>query len=242
MFDKPTGIEACLDSYNWLSAFDGTGRDTVVNVSVPTTAPGFSPRCAGARPVSGRALNRRRFRAPLTGGECWPVSLRETPRGKLGKRDRGVPKRETSVRLIFDREHEAILREWSATAQHRLLVLSHRLGPAAESRLVRSGESSPTLFTVGYGHSELDEEWLSKIDGMVRRVGEDRPKPHMHAKVLVSDTSACISSYNFLSADPFGTARRARELGVVLEGGEVATWLAERLALAIPDATQKPVR
>ena len=62
----------------------------------------------------------------------------------------------------------------------------------------------------------------------------------MHAKVLVSDASACISSYNFLSADPFGTARKARELGVVLDGGEAVTWLAERLALAIQDATQKP--
>ena len=54
----------------------------------------------------------------------------------------------------------------------------------------------------------------------------------MHAKVLVSDASVCISSYNFLSADPFGTARRSREMGVVIEAGNVATRVAERLAKA----------
>ena len=135
-----------------------------------------------------------------------------------------------TVRLVFDREHEAIMRDWSASAQHRLLVFSHRLGPAAESRLVRSGESTASLFIVVYGLTDLSEEWLSRIDGIVRRArGTVAKLPHMHAKTLVSDTSVCVSSYNFLSVDPFGTADRARELGVIIEGGDVATWIAERL-------------
>ena len=84
-----------------------------------------------------------------------------------------------------------------------------------------------------YGLTELDEQWRTRIEllataagGTVARVAD------MHAKVLVSDSSACISSYNFLSADPFGTAKRARELGIVLEGEAVARRIAERLALA----------
>ena len=81
-----------------------------------------------------------------------------------------------------------------------------------------------------YGLTDLSEEWLSRIDGIVRRArGTIAKLPHMHAKILVSDTSVCVSSYNFLSADPFGTADRARELGVIIEGGDVATWIAERL-------------
>ena len=100
---------------------------------------------------------------------------------------------------------------------------------------MRSGESDPSLFAVVYGYSELDNEWLSKVEGVVRRIGGTIVRlPQVHAKVLVSDASACISSYNFLSADPFGTTRRAREIGVVLEGGRVATWLSEHLARAIP--------
>ena len=135
-----------------------------------------------------------------------------------------------TVRLVFDREHETVMREWSASAQHRLLIFSHRLGPAAESRLVRSGESTAKLFIVAYSLTDLGEEWLSRIDGIVKRArGTVSKLPHMHAKTLVSDTSVCVSSYNFLSADPFGSADRARELGVIIEGGDVATWITERL-------------
>ena len=135
-----------------------------------------------------------------------------------------------TVRFVFDREHEAIMREWSASSQHRLLVFSHRVGPAAETRLVRSTESTASDFVVVYGLNDMDEESRSRVDRMVRRAGGTVMElPGMHAKVLVSDASVCISSYNFLSADPFGNARASRELGVVIEGGGVATRVAERL-------------
>jgi hypothetical protein len=44
-----------------------------------------------------------------------------------------------------------------------------------------------------------------------------RRRSGCHSKVLVSDHRMIISSYNFLSADPFHTASRAREVGVLLE-------------------------
>jgi hypothetical protein len=42
-----------------------------------------------------------------------------------------------------------------------------------------------------------------------------------------------ISSYNFLSADPFHTASRAREVGVLLE----SEFLAETVATALMEKT-----
>lgn len=238
LYDTAAGIEACLGSYNWLSAFDGTGRDSVLNVSVRLRHPGLLAEVCGCAAglwaaVQSEALSSTADRWRTVAGELERNAARQSREERPGR----TGTRETSIRLIFDREHEVILREWSATAQQRLLILSHRLGPAAESRLVRSGEAAPALFTVAYGHSDLDKEWLAKIDEMVQRGGGAIVRrPEMHAKVLVSDASACVSSYNFLSADPFGTARRARELGVVLEGGQVVTWLAERLVQAIQDA------
>ena len=237
LFDKPTGMEACLGSYNWLSPFDGTARNPPYDVSVRLCEPGLVAelcRCVAGLWAGGQseALSSTADRWRSMAGELERDAAKESRDGSA----QSVEVRDTSVRLIFDREHEAVMREWSATTQDRFFVFSHRLGSAAESRLLRSGESDPSLFTVVYGHSELDNEWLSKVEGVVRRVGGTIVRlPQVHAKVLVSDASACISSYNFLSADPFGTTRRARELGVVLEGGQVATWLSEHLARAIQD-------
>jgi hypothetical protein len=59
--------------------------------------------------------------------------------------------------------------------------------------------------------------------------GSFRYAPQQHAKVVVCDDFACVSSYNFLSTDPFQTTSGAREVGVVLEGPEPVLWLADRL-------------
>ena len=228
--DTPTGMSAIVGSYNWLSAFSGKTR--TVNVSIRLWHEGVvAEACscaaglwAGAESetLSSAADRWRSMAADLERQVATAGREVGANRAKSGR---------ATVRLVFDREHEAIMRDWSALAQHRLLVFSHRLGPAAESRLVRSGESTASLFIVAYGLTNLSEEWLSRIDGIVRRArGTVAKVPHMHAKTLVSDTSVCVSSYNFLSADPFGTADRGRELGVIIKGGDVATWITERLA------------
>ena len=46
-----------------------------------------------------------------------------------------------------------------------------------------------------------------------------------HSKVVVADSAACISSYNFLAADAFGMNRNGREIGVAILGEEPADWL-----------------
>ena len=201
--DAPTGMSAVVGSYNWLSAFSGQVR--TVNVSIRLRHEGaVAEACSCAaglwagtesETLSSAADRWRSMAADLEGQVVKAGRQVGANRAESGR---------ATVRLVFDREHETVMREWSASAQHRLLIFSHRLGPAAESRLVRSGESTARLFIVGYGLTDLGEEWLSKIDGIVRRArGTVTKLPHMHAKTLVSDTSVCVSSYNFLSADPY---------------------------------------
>ena len=229
IFDAPTGISAVIGSYNWLSAFKGQGRST--NVSIRVRHDGAVAEACGCAAglwacTESEALSSTadRWRSVAADLERRVASAsREVPLNGI-EEDRAI------VRFVFDREHDVIMREWSASSQHRLLVFSHRLGPAAETRLVRAGESTASVFVVAYGLTSLDGEALSRVDRMVRDAGGTVVKlPDMHAKVLVSDASVCISSYNFMSADPFSTARRARELGVVIEGDDVATRVAERL-------------
>ena len=122
------------------------------------------------------------------------------------------------------------MREWASRGDRPFFVLSHRLGPVAESRLAGCASSEGGELVVVYGSTSLDSDWQSKVEGKVKGVGGIMVhRPEVHAKVLVCDRAVCISSYNFLSADPFGTSRRARELGVVLKGGGVADWVTRRL-------------
>ena len=229
IYDAPTGMSAVVGSYNWLSAV--SGQDGTANVSIRLRHEGVVAEACGCAAGLWAGAESEALSSTADRWRSMAADL-EKQVAKAGRRV-GANRAEgdsATVRLVFDREHETIMREWSASAQHRLLVFSHRLGPAAESRLLRSSESSASPFIVVYGFTDLGEERLSRIDGIVRGAGGAVAKlPHMHAKVLVSDASVCVSSYNFLSANPFGTAGRARELGVTIEGGGVATWIAERL-------------
>ena len=230
IFDAPTGMSAVIGSYNWLSAFKGQRR--TANVSIRLWHDGAIAEACGCAAglwasAESEALSSTADRWRSVAADC-ERQVASTSRKVLRN---GTAGDSATVRFVFDREHEVIMREWSASSQHRLLVFSHRLGPAAEGRLVQSEESTASLVSVAYGLTNLDNEALSRLNRMVSGVGGTvRRLAGMHAKVLVSDASVCISSYNFLSADPFGTASGSRELGVVVEGGNVATRVAERLA------------
>ena len=229
IYDAPTGMFAVVGSYNWLSAFSGQGG--TANVSIRLRHEGAVAEVCGCAAGLWAGAESEALSSTADRWRSMAADL-ERQVAKAG-RQVGANRAEdgsATIRLVFDREHEAIMREWSASSQHRLMVFSHRLGPAAESRLVRSDESTVSIFIVAYDFTDMDRACLSRIDSMVRRArGTVAKLPHMHAKILVSDSSVCITSYNFLSADPFGTGRRARELGVVIEGADVATRIAERM-------------
>ncbi len=223
LWDEGPGFRAWVGSYNWLSATPGDrGKDQPRNVSVRISAPavvGALARCAAAmwsgaesEVLTSTSDRWRRIAADLD---------------MMASRSESVAANAT-VRLVLDREHEVLLREWIGTAQIRLLVASHRLGPAGENRLVSAEIERPSgfAFEVLFGQAVQDELGLARIADLVRRCGGDlKHVPALHAKLVVSDASACVSSYNFLSADPFGTAKNARELGIVIDGAEPVEWL-----------------
>lgn len=223
LWDPPTGFRACVGSYNWLSTSVVNGEEGVArNVSVQLSgAPVIAAlaRCAaglwaesGSDALSSTADRWRRIAADLDA-----VALRSAVEGG-----------NANVRLVLDREHDALLREWGKTSQQRLLIMSHRLGPAAEPRLI-AGEVTRLdgfSFRVMYGRQDVDDAGLARVRDLARRCGATLEHlAGLHGKVVVSDASACVSSYNFLSADPFGTAKNARELGVAIDGADIAEWI-----------------
>lgn len=234
LFDGATGMEACLGSFNWLSALEGAAHGALYDISVRLREPFLVAELCGCAAGMWVESESERDRLSSTPGRWRTVAgelERRAAHAATCAHTPGAAVKNTTARLVFDREHEGILREWAATARERLFVLSHRLGRAAESRLVRAGECRPSQLRVVYGHTELQEEWRSKVERMVQHAGGTIVRrEEVHAKVLVRDSSVCISSYNFLAADPFGTARRARELGVELNGGQIATWVSQALS------------
>jgi hypothetical protein len=138
------------------------------------------------------------------------------------------------VSLVLDQDHEALLREWFTSAARRLLVTSHRVGPAAEMRLA----AAPTRladegveYRAFYGQTFLDGDQQDGLAEEVARAGGVFTHlPGLHAKALIKDDQVCISSYDFLSADPFGRATRARELGVVIRSPAISNVIWQEFA------------
>ena len=112
-------------------------------------------------------------------------------------------------------------------------MTSHRLGPVATTRLLAAEQrerEADFSYAVVYGYSELDPAQLGQAERIVLNAGGSfQHAPQQHAKALVCDDFACVSSYNYLSADPFQTASGAREVGVILEGPEPVGKAADRL-------------
>jgi len=227
LWDAASGFRACVGSYNWLSALVGGRRDSRPrNVSVRISEPG----AVGALARCAAALWSGAESEVLTStGDRWRRIAADLDRA-ASRSDPATTN--ATIRLILDREHDVLLREWLSTAQHRLLVASHRLGTACETRLVSGEVERPSGFSfeVLYGYVDLSEAGFAGIAELIRQIGGTlRQIPEFHAKVVVSDASACVTSYNLLSTDPFGTAQKARELGIIIDGGEPVEWLWSRL-------------
>lgn len=223
LWDSSGGMHATVGSFNWLSAF---GHDGGVNVSVTLHEPGI---VAGAAACAAGLWASASSETLSSAPDRWRNIAAELERiaSQSGDALAADDAPACTARLVFDREHDVLFREWLRTSQSRCLALSHRLGPAAEARLAAAPVATERRLWVGYGTTELDESWQSRIASRVESVGGTLRKVQgLHAKLIVSDTSVCVSSYNFLSADPFGTSKRARELGVVLEGAESAALVA----------------
>jgi hypothetical protein len=148
-----------------------------------------------------------------------------------------------SVRLVRDREHTALLQDVLLYETGKVLLTSHRLGNIAPTRLASrqpAGNRPAQPLIVSYGETCLDAEALNGLAKSTVSSGVQLcHTPRMHSKLLATEERAVISSFNFLSADPFGAQARAREVGVLIEGGPIPRLLLN-LAIGATTAATTP--
>ncbi len=136
------------------------------------------------------------------------------------------------VSIVRDREHESLLRDILLRDDNRVLIMSHKIRPIAGTRLASwqpasNGKSSRLV--ARFGGISIEADGLEKMREELRpQGGELHHTPNVHAKVVATERRAIISSYNFLSSDPFGTAARAREVGILVEGGLIPKLVLEK--------------
>jgi phosphatidylserine/phosphatidylglycerophosphate/cardiolipin synthase-like enzyme len=235
--DRCGHFEAVIGSHNWLSAMVDTEDEQAAgathDISIKLTHAGLLADIARCIASFWGSLRSERLSATADRSRrrAAEFSKLESEMHLLAAVPTAAPNAIVSV--IRDRDHEHLMRQWFAAYNERFLVASHRIGPAAETRLVsdqRSPLGASRTFTVGYGHGADDPAVVSRVKNIVEaRGGQLVFRERLHAKLIVADNLACVTSYNFLSADAFGTANKAREVGVLISGAEPVGWLAEAL-------------
>ena len=224
IYDSPNGHTACVGSYNWLST----------PLTPPTDFIGSNVSIRLRHPVLTASLYRMAASLWLTsvGGQMseTPERLRRIAASLEEQNQLSPPVKDGSsnkclVRLVRDREHIALLRDFLLYDSEKMLLTSHKLGTVAATRLASrqpaNGKPSDPL-TITYGETSLDADALAGLAKSTAPLGVHlRHTPHMHSKILATSKRALVSSLNFLSADPFGARSRAREVGVLIEGGSI---------------------
>lgn len=228
IYDGPEGHTAYVGSHNWLSTPLTPPADFIgSNISVRLR-----------HPLLTASLYRMAASLWLTGigGQTseTPERLRRIAAGIEEQNKLSPPAQEMSpnkclVRLVRDREHTALLRDFLLYDSEKMVLTTHKLGPIAATRLASrqpTGNAPSAPLIVDYGQNELEADALETLTTSAAPAGVTlRHKPYLHSKVLATSKRALISSFNFLSAGPFGSSTRARELGVLIEGGAIPSMI-----------------
>jgi hypothetical protein len=224
IFDGPEGHTAYVGSYNWLSTPLAASTDFIgSNVSVRLRHPVLTAslyRMAASLWLTSRGGQMSEIPQRLR-----RIASRLEAQNQLSPSLRDCSPNRCSVRLVRDREHTALLRDVLLYETGKVLLTSHSLGDIARTRLASrqpAGNKSPESVTAHYGETFLDPEALSGLAKSTALLGVRLYyTPRLHAKLLATNERAVVSSFNFLSADPFGVQMRAREVGVLIEGGKI---------------------
>jgi hypothetical protein len=122
----------------------------------------------------------------------------------------------SAVLPVFDGEHRDLLVRAIEHAQERILIESHRVSgygltePVLTALIAARARNVQVVIRHGID-STLEPGSQERLDAL-RASGATVLAVDTHAKVLVHDHWAVVSSFNFLSADP--GLRGARELGL----------------------------
>jgi hypothetical protein len=118
------------------------------------------------------------------------------------------------------------------SARQRCLVVSHKIAAKAAIRLaplLSDNRQAVVPATILYDELLLDDTHLETLHSQLAERGAQLSRQrNLHTKCIVVDQSAIISNFNFLSADPFNKATNAREVGLLIQGGELPSLLFEK--------------
>lgn len=141
------------------------------------------------------------------------------------------------VRLIVGREHHALLSVLSAEARERLVLVSHRWGSDSKNAFRYLGDAlqrgCPRV-EIRYG-IELDREEHEALTIEFQKLGGViQAAPTLHAKIIACDDStAALTSFDWLSPDLERAHISAGEIGFLLRGDRVANSLLQHLGIPL---------
>lgn len=213
-----------LGSCNWLSNAEQVTEGTRANVSfcvrdARVVAPLFRAFAGLWRQTSAQGWS------PAT-EDLFQRATSLSEKINLGTLAEDAAEHNATLRIVSDRDHEGEMRSLLLSARYRCWIASHKLAANAASRLASLGheQRSGTLETkVEYELNYLDDTQFAELAELVRRTGGSlAQRERFHAKCIVADDRVIISSFNFLSANPFGTGRAAREVGIMIESRDIA--------------------
>ena len=159
----------------------------------------------------------------------------------------------TAARVLVDGQHRDILWRALRTAKMRLMIASDQLGPeVVDNAFLRTLEErliSGVLVAIIYRRLSLHidvagaepmaqlADLQSRFSGLLRCI-----EARNHAKILVFDDVAVVSSFNFLSFDGYYEERRPSvrrkqrsEVGIMLSGRGTADLVADAVCGAFSD-------
>ncbi|MFL9895636.1 hypothetical protein [Paraburkholderia sp. RL17-381-BIF-C] len=229
VWDSPGGTyQAIVGSYNWLYGLDGqaaerTGSEVGIRLNDPRLIGNICTTLSGWLDARGQLLDGIALRWRNIG-----LTLAQTPPPPPTGADVAV----LTVRVLYDESHAEILREGLVNAAERLLVTSHKLNRSATGIPGSGGGKLDWLakrnpvpkfeFALVTGRNPKADSWTqedqSRFEELIQGVnGALRLGEGTHARVLVYDDVAVVSSYNFLS-----TTRDKRQIGIMVRAPAVA--------------------
>ncbi|MGE0789762.1 MAG: phospholipase D-like domain-containing protein [Sandaracinaceae bacterium] len=150
-----------------------------------------------------------------------------------------VARATASVVPIYDGEHRDLLVRAIEQVRERLLVESHRVSPYGLTepifKALLAARARDVALVIRYGTDETLEPIARERLDLLAAAGAQIATLDTHAKILLHDDWAVVSSFNFLSADP--GQRGAHELGLRVRHSDVVDALWHGTANVVHDAT-----
>jgi cardiolipin synthase A/B len=141
------------------------------------------------------------------------------------------------AKLVLGHEHSAYMRMARDQAANRIVVTSHRIGPAGRPAVLipamAAAENRQLDVKIYFGQPGAEGDGVRAADMTIEAAGagvriEPIYQPRVHAKILAWDNDfVVISSQNWLSADPSESNPRG-EMGVFLHAPGAGRRVIER--------------